>query len=262
MKTVISALWAETLKARRSKILLLTAVGLLLLPLAGGLFMVILKDPEQARAMGLINQKARLAAGTADWPSFLSMIAQGGAGLEAVVFTLITAWVFGREFSDHTVKELLALPTSRSVIVGAKFALTILWCLVLAIATYLAGLAVGSAVGIPGWSLELGRSSLGAIMLVATFTIMLMPLVAFAASIGRGYLPPIGWTVLTLALANIAVTLGWGDWFPWAIPLVVARGVTPDAEPVGLHSVLVVCVTFLAGLTSTFAWWHRADQTR
>ena len=33
-------------------------------------------------------------------------------------------------------------------------------------------------------------------------------------------------------------------------------------EAVGLQSVLVVCVTFLAGLTSTFSWWHRADQTR
>jgi ABC-2 type transport system permease protein len=262
MKTVISALWAETLKARRSKIALLTAAGFLLLPFAGGLFMVILKDPEQARSMGLISQKARLTAGAADWPSFFSMIAQGGAGLGAVVFTLITAWVFGREFSDHTVKELLSLPTPRSTIVSAKLMLTVTWSLMLALATYVVGLGVGAAVGIPGWSEQLGWSSFGAIMLVAVLNVMLMPVVAFAASIGRGYLPPVGWTVLALALANIAVALGWGEWFPWAVPLVIARTVTPGAEPVGLHSVIMVSVAFLSGLAATFLWWCRADQAK
>ncbi len=262
MKTLISALWTETLKARRSKIAILTAAGFLLLPFAGGLFMVILKDPERARSLGLISQKARLTAGAADWSAFLGMIAQGGAGLGAVVFTLITAWVFGREFSDHTVKELLSLPTPRSVIVSAKFLLIVAWSLMLALVTYLVGLGVGAAVSIPGWSEQLGWSSFAAIMLVAVLTIMLMPIVAFAASIGRGYLPPVGWTVLALALANIAVALGWGEWFPWAVPLLIARTVTPDAEPVALHSVIVVSVTFLAGLAATVLWWRRADQAK
>ena len=63
--------------------------------------MVIIKDPERARSSGLIRQKPVLPPGAADWSAFLGVIAQGGAGLGAVVFTLITASVFGREFSDH-----------------------------------------------------------------------------------------------------------------------------------------------------------------
>ena len=43
MKTLISALRIERLKARRSKVPLLTAVGFSLAPIAGGLFMIILK---------------------------------------------------------------------------------------------------------------------------------------------------------------------------------------------------------------------------
>ncbi|MEV0143917.1 MULTISPECIES: ABC transporter permease [unclassified Nonomuraea] len=34
---------------------------------------------------------------------------------------MIAIWLFGREFSDHTAKDLLALPTSRTAIVAAKF---------------------------------------------------------------------------------------------------------------------------------------------
>jgi ABC-2 type transport system permease protein len=125
MNALLSAFWAETLKARRSKVSVLTAAGFLILPLMAGLFMIILKDPERARAMGLISVKAQLAAGVADWPTFFGMLTQGTAIGGAFLFAIITAWVFGREFSDRTAKELLALPTPRAVIVGAKFILGI-----------------------------------------------------------------------------------------------------------------------------------------
>lgn len=74
MNTLLSAFWAETLKARRSKVSVLTAAGFLILPLIAGLFMIILKDPERARAMGLISVKAQLAAGVADWPTFFGIL--------------------------------------------------------------------------------------------------------------------------------------------------------------------------------------------
>ena len=114
MNGFATAFWAETLKARRSKVPLLTAAGFSLLPIVGGLFMIILKDPERARAMGLISVKAQLlTAGVADWPTFNEVLSQGTGIGGTVLFAMITAWVFGREFSDHTAKELLALPTPR-----------------------------------------------------------------------------------------------------------------------------------------------------
>jgi ABC-2 type transport system permease protein len=102
-----AALWAEVLKARRSKVPLLTALGFSLAPLVGGLFMVILKDPERARSWGLISTKAHLSAGVADWPTFLGLLAQATAVGGALLFTIVTTWVFGREFADHTVKSCL-----------------------------------------------------------------------------------------------------------------------------------------------------------
>ena len=69
MNAFRSAFWAEALKARRSIVPALTTAGFLLIPLVDGLFMVILKDPERARAMGLISVKAQLVAGVADWPT-------------------------------------------------------------------------------------------------------------------------------------------------------------------------------------------------
>jgi ABC-2 type transport system permease protein len=262
MNPLLSAFWAETLKARRSKISVLTAAGFLILPLVAGLFMIIMKDPERARAMGLISVKAQLTAGVADWPTFFGILTQGAAIGGGILLAIITAWVFGREFSDRTTKELLALPTRRAVIVGAKFVLTGLWTLGLSLLIFAVGLGIGRAVDIPGWSLELEWASFWSLITITGLNWLLMPFVALFASAGRGYLPALGWTFLTGTLAQIAAVLGWGDWFPWSVPALLSGMAGPRAEQIGMHSYILVLLTFVTGIAATIAWWRSADQTR
>ncbi len=150
MNAFLAAFWAETLKARRSRLALGITAAFLILPLVGGLFMVILKDPEQARAMGLISMKAQLAGGVADWPTFFSILLQGTAVGGVMLFSFVTAWVFGREFSDHTVKELLAIPAPRWSIVAAKFVWTGLWIAGLTLLSFAVALAHRCIAGVAG----------------------------------------------------------------------------------------------------------------
>jgi ABC-2 type transport system permease protein len=267
MNALLAAFWAEALKARRSRVSLVTAAGFSIFPLVDGLFMFIMKDPERARAMGLIGAKAQLLSGGApDWRAHFEFLSVGTAGGGAILFAFITAWVFGREFSDHTAKELLAVPTPREVIVGAKFVLTALWILGLTLFIYMIGLGIGAAIDIPGWSLELAWTSFWSLMITALLTTMLMPFVALFASAGRGYLPALGWAFATLGLAQIAGMMGWGDWFPWSVPglfgLMFSVVYGQIAEQIGIHSYVVVLLAFLAGLAATFAWWRSADQSR
>jgi ABC-2 type transport system permease protein len=257
-----AALWAEALKARRSKVPWLTALGFSLAPLVGGLFMVILKDPERARSWGLISAKAQLAAGVADWPTFLGLLAQATAVGGALLFTIVTTWVFGREFADRSVKELLAVPTPRAAIVGAKFTVIGLWAAILTILVFGLGLVVGAAVGLPGWSLALMWQGASNLVITAGLTLALMPPIALLASVGRGYLPPIGWAMLTVFLAQIVAAIGWGGWFPWSVPALFSELAGPRATQLGVQSYIIVALTLVAGLAATFAWWRSADQTR
>jgi ABC-2 type transport system permease protein len=257
-----AALWVEFLKARRSKVPWLTAFGFALVPFVGGLFMVILKDPERAQSMGLIGAKAQLTVGVADWPAYLGLLAQATAGGGALLFALVTTWVFGREFVDRTAKELLAVPTPRAATVGAKFVVIGCWAIGLLLLVFGLGLLVGWAVDIPGGSPRLLADAAGNIAVTALLTIALMTPVALVASAGRGYLPPMGWAFLTLALAQVLATMGWGSWFPWAVPMLVSIVTGPRAGQIGPHSFLVVAVVCAAGLVGTFVWWQRADQTR
>ena len=256
MNNLAQAVWVETLKARRSKMPLITALGFSLVSLAGGFFMIVLKDPELARRVGLISAKAQITMGVADWPAYLRFLAMATGAGGIILFGLIGSWVFGREYSDRTVKDLLALPTARSAIVLSKFVVVAVWSAALTVLICLVGLGVGAAIGLPQVSLQVFLRSGVTVAVAACLTIALVPPIAFFASAGRGYLPPIGIMILAMGLAQIAAVAGWGEYFPWAIPGLYSQG-----ENLGTVSYVIVILTGIVGIAGTFVWWEWADQT-
>lgn len=110
----------------------------------------------------------------------LALIAQIAAVGGTLVFGMFTIWIFGREFSEHTVKDLLALPTSRTAIMSAKLIIATSWCLALTGYLFTLAPAVGTLLRLPDWSVDVA---------VDGFATLLMFTFALAASIGRGYGP-------------------------------------------------------------------------
>ena len=262
MSSLGGALWSEAVKARRSRVPLFTALGFSLAPIMGGLFMFILQDPVRARSLGVVSAKAQLAAGVADWPTFVGLLAQATAVGGSIVFGIATAWVFGREFADHTAKELLAVATPRSAIVAAKLVILLAWGLTLTALVAGIDYVVGTALRLPGWSPTLFLRGIGDLFVAAVLTLALMPAVALAASAGRGYLPAFGWIILTIFLAQIVAATGWGDWFPWAVPALYSGIAGERHTQLGAHSYAAVLLIVVAGTAGTFMWWERADQAR
>ncbi|GAB1472366.1 ABC transporter permease [Chloroflexota bacterium] len=262
MKNFSAALWVETLKMRRSKVPFFIVLGISVIPLIAGLFMIILKDPAAAKDMGLISTKAQLLAGTADWTTFFSVISQAMAVGGAILFAILTGWVFGREFSDRTAKDLLALPVSRGVILAAKFIVIALTSVVMSLWVFLLGLFVGHLVNIPGYSVELVGSAFVDTLGAALLTIALLPFVAFIASVGKGYMSAFGWVVFTVAIAQIAAITGWGDWLAWSVPALFSGAAGSRAEILGAHSYVMVILSSAIGLLATTYWWIYTDQTK
>ena len=257
MNNVTQAIWVEMLKARRSRMPLLTALGFSLFPLALGFFMFVLKDPELARRYWLISAKAQITTGgAADWPTYLRLLALSSAIGGFVLFSLIGSWVFGREYSDRTVKDLLALPTSRSAIVLAKFVVVALWSTALTAMNCIVGLGVGAALGLPQASMQGILQGGGTVAIAACLTIALVTPIAFFASAGHGYLPPMGVALLVLFLVQVIAQAGWGEYFPWSVPALVAQG-----GHLGAASYVIVVLTSVAGIAGTWLWWELADQT-
>lgn len=256
------ALWAETLKVRRSRLPWVTALTFTLVAAVCGMFMFVLQDLQRARTLGLLGDKAQLSGATADWPGYLALLAQavGVGGL--LLYGMIATWLFGREFSDHTAKDLLALPTSRKAVVGAKFAIAAGWALMLALQFALLGLLIGAALDLPGGSAPLVLSGIGRILLTATMAFAVTTPFALAASIGRGYLAAVATIFAATFCAQVIAALGFGGYFPYSVPGLYAGIAGPGQDPPGALGYLLVAATGAAGVVATTSWWHWADHNR
>jgi len=256
-----AALWVEILKARRARMPTVTLVGFALVPLMGALFMKILLDPAWAARFGALTTKAQFSAAQGDWPTYFGLLTQALAVGGSIIFSLVVIWLFGREYSDHTAKDLLALPTPRATIVTAKLCLIVIWCAILTLWIYLLGLALGALIGLPGWTTDEWLHATARYAATACLTIALTLPIAWAASAGRGYLPAIGVMVLLLFLAQVLSVLGLGPWFPWAAPALLSGAAGPEAQNLGVGTYLLVTATVLGGVAGVIAWWRAADQT-
>jgi len=117
---------------------------------------------------------------------------------------------------------------------------------------------MGALIRLPGGSLAVIIQGSLTVLITACLVIIAILPFALVASLGRGYLLPLGVAVLTLILTNFVAIVGWGEYFPWAVPGLYAQG-TSSLPPVSYG---IVLFTGLLGMLGTYLWWKYADQNR
>jgi ABC-2 type transport system permease protein len=257
MNGFISSLTAELKKVARSPVLPATFVFSAIMPVMMSFMMFVLKNPELASGMGLLGAKARLA-GTADWPSYLSLLSQGMIGLQIVVFGFAASWIFGREYSDRTIKDLMALPVSRHAIVIAKFMAAAVWCTVLFLFVFGLSLAGGFLTGLPSWDRTLAEGSFITLLVSSLAVVHINSVAAFISCATRGYLAAVGFVILSAVFINFTGAIGFGEYYPWAVPMLYASGAGGSLP--GITGWTIVILTGIAGSVGTLLWWRYADQ--
>jgi ABC-type transport system involved in multi-copper enzyme maturation permease subunit len=262
MREFRAAFFTEYLKVIKSRVFWFSLLLFAFVSCMMGLIMFVQKYPELASKLGMIGTKANLFSfGGVSWTGYFGLLMQAVAAVGYIGFGFVTSWVFGREYSDKTLKDLLALPVSRSMIVLAKFSVSAIWCLILAGVFLLSALLMGSAIGLSGWSDELIRSIGIRYSVTALLSLVLCWPAAFFACLGRGILLPIGFVILTLLVANFTGLVGLGPYFPWAIAGLYATGTVGEGMLLTTTSYIILLSTGFAGLLGTLAWWRLADHT-
>jgi len=179
-----------------------------------------------------------------------------------LLLPFIVAYLFGREYTDGTAKNLLALPVGRHWFALAKLLVAAAWWAVLVVAVVAEAFALGLLLGLPDFSTALAARAVRDAMTAGAVAYLLTPIVAWIALLGRGYMPPLGFALGMLVLGQLLSKTGWAVWFPWSIvPLWIgALGQPVTALPPG--SFVVLSFAFLAGVAATAAQLRYADNAQ
>ncbi|MDF2595521.1 MAG: bacitracin transporter permease [Clostridia bacterium] len=193
--------------------------------------------------------------GDINWQIYLKELLNNLAALGLIGYTFIAAWVFGREFTDKTIKDLLAKPISRSQIVLSKLIVILAWNILLSIYMFAIGLAVGGVLGLTGWSADFIWHIFFRFMITSLLFIAVTTPGIFLANVSKGYLAPLGLILVIVIFSSVMASLGFAPYFPWTIPSVFL-----NTGSLNLSSKIILAATEVAGIAGTFAWWRFAEQ--
>lgn len=261
MTNQIQALQAELIKIKNSKIIWATFISFGLAPVMGAVFILIVQDSEALAKAGGLAAKATAMNFEATWKSYFDILTQAVGVGGVLVFGFVASWIFGREYSDGTAKDLLSLPTSRTEILNAKFILYILWCLMLVLSNLLVAFLLGTIFQLPAIDTGVLIQSLTDYFITAILTIIVGVPIAFFALYGKGYLAPLGFVALTLIFAQVIAATGYGSYFPWSVPGLYSGAGGEYKSLLDDFSYVILMLTGIAGYFATTIYWKTADQT-
>jgi ABC-2 type transport system permease protein len=261
MKGFYAALYTEIIKSVKSSMLWIVLAFNIFIAMMLGLLMLVAKHPEIAENSVIISTKASLIS-KADWPTFFALLLQMGLVLGSLGSGIVAIWIFGREYSDRVIKDILALPVSRFNIVLSKSIIILIWSIIMLIVLFAASIITGKLVGLESWSDQLYQTSVSDYSVASILTVLLFTPVTLVTSISRGYLLPVGFIIMIMILTQL---IGAGltflaPYFPWCAPAVISGLAGPSIPEANIYCWIIFGLTVLLGFFGTAAWWRYADQ--
>lgn len=259
MKDVLLTTKVELLKIRKSNVFRSTVIFFVIVSSMMALVMFVQKYPESSGKLGMIGNKANMMSlGEANWENYFSLLMQGIAGVGLLGIGFVSSWVFGREFSDRTLKDLLALPVARQTILHAKLIVIILWVTLLFVVFLVTSFAYGKLLHLEGLSTTVLMLFLQKYFTMMTMMFLLITPIVYLAGKGRGIIFPLSVSILTLLMANFSGMVGLGPYFPWSIPGLY--GIAPAGIQIGPESLVILFSTGLVFYFTGRYWWKYTDQ--
>lgn len=247
---MIRALVAEISKLKRASLPLWTAAAVLVAPALSNVFAV-------AQDSGQLDMS---------WPEFFALAPMTmGTWWGILVFGLVTADLFGREYAQGIAPTMLTAPTRREYFVVAKFVVLVVWVFSLAAFSLVSQALAASLLGLEGFAWAEVWTVAGDVFTVALLIFLTLPVIALVAVASRGIFAPMILSGFGFSLGMIGGIAGWGSWLPWAMPTAVGgtlfgpvmQGRLPELTE---GSWAIAIGMFVLGVAAVIHWVNCADS--
>ncbi|UFJ43388.1 ABC transporter permease [Brevibacillus humidisoli] len=175
-----------------------------------------------------------------------------------LLFGVITAYVFNREYAEDTLKNLLTIPVSRISLIASKLVLVFLWILVLTLLSWGLTLVLGLVGQFEGLSTAVLLQSLKQYIIGASLFFLLATPTTFVSLWFKNYVPTIIFTAI-ITMVNVAlVDTEYRVLFPWsAVHVIAYDSFVPEYPP--HYSYLAVLAASVLGFIASVVYFNRSD---
>ncbi|HDX9580439.1 TPA: ABC transporter permease [Bacillus pseudomycoides] len=243
---MVNLLYTELLKLKRSNMFLVSIIGAAVAP-----FMIILAF--------YIEMKTKPSATPASFDVlFLNVNMYIIVFMGVLLYGVVTAYLFNREYTENTLKNLLTIPVSRFHFIMSKFILLFIW--IMALTTFAWGLTLlfGLLGGFPGLSIPLAFQFLVKFLLGGGFLFILSSPTVLLTLVMKTYVPPIILTIVVAMVNVLTASSEHKDLFPWTAALdIVNNELQPTYPPE--YSYVIIAATAIIGFITTLLYFKKVD---
>jgi ABC-2 type transport system permease protein len=136
------------------------------------------------------------------------------------------------------------------------------WSFALAFSNLLFGILVGIVLRLPGFEGRFFLIRLQEYGITSLLTILLGTPIAFFSMWGKGYLAPLGCVALVLVFSQIIAAVGYGHYFPWAVPALYSGAGGEYKEQLNVMSYIMVILVSVFGYCITTLYWKYTDHNK
>ena len=231
---------SELIKLKHSKIFLLTVLGALTFP-----FLLYLS----------------LISGTADgFESMLRACNQfTGSMFNIVLFAIVVSYIFGREYTEHTLKTMMTIPISRGKFILGKYLMFFIWTFIITTITFTGTVLAAYFGGISDITLSAGLNSYKE-MLISVFLLCLSfsPFVFLSL-----VMPNMVFSMVTGAIFSIinlfVYSTKYTPYIPWCSPYLIGSNEISNYSCSTATSLAIILATFAIGMTISYIYFTKKD---
>lgn len=247
---MVNLIYCELLKLKRSKILFISFLGAMATP-----FMMFIEalqthfeHPDEVIKLVDLYDSSLV---------YVMLL------MNMMVYVIISAYLFSREYTEKTLKMILPVPISKTKFISSKFIILFLWIMVLTITTW-AGILLSAALyhgifGMAEFVLEVALEWLG-IMLVSG-VLMFLTISPFS------FLTVKAKNLVTPMIAAAAIVMGsaalsnqeLGALYPWTATYFLVKGNLAITGYSSSLAIAIIALVSILGFVATFVYFKKED---
>lgn len=239
-------LYCEFLKLKRSKMFFISVLGAMVAPVMvfAGLIKAKITEPNKVITYWDMLEQTNL---------YVLLL------FGVIVYGVIAAYLFSREYTENTLKSVLTIPISKGAFLTSKFLMLFAWIMILTTVAWVSTLFLSIVGNAAEFSFDVIIQSLKEYFLGAFLLYFTMSPFVFITLWLKNLVTPIIATA-TVVLGNVALANeDLAVLFPWTSPYLIASGDIEKYKYSIEIAIAIIFIIFFIGVFTSFIYFKKQD---